>query len=175
MGVMRGYHCKRCSLAFEIGGYVFWELDGQLEQTVCRACGTMHRLTERDGTCEVTALSGPVRGQPLIRKTAEWYAAHYDVQTLAQLARQGVNTRPQPGEESTEVAWPFTDKDWEPVGQHPGGIAALGQLACTRCGAAGQMQSLTFPPHPDGFWLSFRDVCPLCDGPMPSLYDNTVN
>ena len=38
MGVMRGYLCERCPLAFEIGGYAFWELDGRREQAVCRAC-----------------------------------------------------------------------------------------------------------------------------------------
>ena len=34
MGILRGYFCQRCPLAFEIGGYAFWSLDGQLEQAV---------------------------------------------------------------------------------------------------------------------------------------------
>lgn len=175
MGVKRGYLCERCPLFFEIGGYAFWELDGQLEEAVCRACGTMHRLTERRGVCEVTTLPGPVRGLPRVAKTAEWFTSHYDETTLELLAAFGVNTKPVPGEESSDYEWPFTEADWQPVGRHPGGIKALGQLACARCGATGQMQSLEFPPHPDGFWVSFREVCPLCGGPMPFLYDDTVN
>lgn len=175
MGVMRGYLCDRCPLAFEIGGYAFWELDGRLEQAVCRACGTMHRLTERRGVCEVTALPGPVRALPLIKRTAEWYAARYDQEALELLARWGGNPWPAPGEESSDYEWPFTETDWQSVGSHPGGIAALGRLDCSRCGAAGRMQSLEWPPHPDGFWVSFRDECPVCGGPMPFLYDSTVN
>lgn len=175
MGVMRGYLCDRCPLAFEIGGYAFWELDGRLEQAVCRVCGTMHRLTERRAGCEVTALPGPVRSLPLVRKTAAWYAAHHDEATLQWLAGYGVNTNPAPGEESADYEWPFTEADWQPVGRHPGGIKALDRLACSQCGAVGRMQSLEWPPHPDGFWVSFRDVCPLCGGPMPFLYDSTVN
>lgn len=151
MGVMRGYLCERCPLAFEIGGYFFWSLDGRCEQAVCRACGTMHRLTEQHSVCQVTALAGPVRSLPLVTKPTGF------------------------GDEYQDYEWPFTEADWQPVGQHPGGIKALGQLACSRCGAAGQMQSLVWPPHPDSFWVSFRDVCPLCGGPMPFLYDSTIN
>jgi hypothetical protein len=147
---MRGYLCKRCPLAFEIGGHIFWSLDGQREQAVCRSCGTMHRLTEQNGVCQVTALPGPVRSLPLVKKVDAT------------------------GYEYEDYKWPAKE-EWQLIGEHPGGIAALGQLACARCGAVGQMQSLEFPPHPDGFWLSFRDVCPLCGGPMPSLYDITIN
>jgi hypothetical protein len=175
MSVMRGYLCERCPLAFEIGGYLAWENSDMREQAVCRACGTVHRLTERRGVCEVTALPGPVRSVALVTRSAAWYAARYDETILELLAQAGGNVCPRPGEASHYYEWPFTEDDWQPVGRHPGGIAALGQLACSRCGAAGQMQSLTLPPHPDGFWVSFRDVCPLCGGPMPFLYDATVH
>jgi hypothetical protein len=151
MGILRGYFCRRCPLAFEIGGYAFWELNGRLEQAVCTACGTMHRLTEQNGTCQVTALAGPVRDLPLV-------------------TRQSVA-----GREYQDYDWPFTEADWQPLGEHPGGIEALVTLACARCGSVGAMQTLTVPPHPDGFWVSFREACPLCDGPMPALYDTTVN
>jgi hypothetical protein len=161
MGIMRGYLCEHCPLAFEIGGYDIYSLnniegyefqshDGRREQAVCRACGTMHRLTELNVSCKITALPGPVRSSPLVRRVDDT------------------------GYEYEDIEWPAEEK-WEPVGEHPGGIDALRQLACVRCGAAGQMQSLTFPPHPDGFWLSFRGVCPLCGGPMPWLYDTTIN
>lgn len=173
--MMRGYLCDHCPLAFEIGGYAFWELDGRLEQAVCRACGTMHRLTEWRGGCEVAALPGPVRSLPYVTRTAEWYASRYDPEILELIAKAGCTPWPAPGEESSNYEWPFTESDWEPVGTHPGGVVVLGHLTCARCGVAGRMQSLTFPPHPDGFWVSFRDVCPLCGRPMPFLYDMTVN
>src|SRR3954470_17579013 len=99
MGAMRGYLCERCPLAFEIGGYAFWELDGRLEQAVCRSCGTMHRLTERRGGCKITALSGPVRSIPWVLRTAEWYAARYNSEMLELLAEAGGNPMPAPGEE----------------------------------------------------------------------------
>jgi hypothetical protein len=151
MGILRGYLCKRCPLAFEIGGFLFWDLDGRREQAVCRVCGTMHRLTEEEnGICHVAALPGPVRSLPLVKKVDST------------------------GYEYEDYEWP-AENEWKPVGKHPGGIDSLGQLACARCDAAGKMQSLTLPSHPDGFWLSFREVCPLCDGPMPCLYDTTVN
>ena len=67
------------------------------------------------------------------------------------------------------------EADWEEVGLHPDGIEKLDLLACSRCGAVARMQSLERPPHPDGNWVSFRDVCPLCGGPMPFLYDSTIN
>jgi hypothetical protein len=135
----------------------------------------MHRLTERGRVCEVTALPGPVRSLPLVTRTAEWYASRYDQETLELLAKAGGTPWPVPGEESGDYEWPFTEADWALVRTHPDGIAALGRLTCARCGAAGQMQSLKWPRHPDGFWVSFRDVCPLCGGPMPFLYDSTVN
>jgi hypothetical protein len=173
MAVMHGYLCERCPLAFEIGGGTYWELDGRLEQAVCRACGTMHRLTESKGACEVAALPGPVRALPLVTRTAEWYAGRYDQDFLQLLAENGVNINPAPGEEISDYEWPFTAADWESIGQHPGGIGNLRQFACVRCRAGGQMQSLEFPPHADGFWLSFREVCPMCSGPMPCLYVST--
>src|ERR1043165_8631092 len=46
------------------------------------------------------------------------------------------------------------------------------EQACTHCGAVGQMQTLE---RPDGNWMSFQEVCPLCGGPMPALYDDTVH
>ena len=151
MGVMRGYLCDRCPLAFEIGGYTFWSLDGRCEQAVCRSCGTMHRQTEQNGICQITALAGPVRSLPLVSYTTSF------------------------GVESEDYVWPFTEDDWLMVGTHTGGIEALGQLSCSRCGMTSQMQSLEWPPHPDGFWVSFRDICPICGGPMPFLYDSTIN
>src|SRR5262245_6745173 len=106
VGVLRGYFCERCPLAFEIGGYLFWSLDGRREQAVCRACGTMHRLTEENGVCQIAALPGPVRSLPLVKK---------------------VDTT---GYEYEDYEWPA--EQWEPVGEHPGGIDALGQLTCAR-------------------------------------------
>lgn len=141
MGVMRGYLCDRCPLAFEIGGYFFWSLDGRCEQAVCRVCGTMHRLTEQHGVCQVTHLASPVWSLPLVTRTTEL------------------------GVQFQDYEWPFTEADWKPACQHPGGIKALEQLTCSQCGAAGQMQSLE----------SFLEVCPLCGAPMPFLYDDTIN
>src|SRR4051812_7880214 len=131
---MRGYLCERCPLAFEIGGDGVlgparrpggggWRarggggrpagrggggLDGRLEQAVCRACGTMHRLTERSGGCQVTALPGPVRSLPYVTRTAEWYASRYDQETLDLLAEAGGNPWPVHGEEPGGYEWPFT-------------------------------------------------------------------
>jgi hypothetical protein len=151
MGVKRGYICDRCPLAFEIGGYHYWDLDSHCEQAVCRGCGTMHRLVEKQRICQVLALPGPIRSLPLVTYRTAF------------------------GDETQVYAWPFTEADWQPVGIHPGGIEALGQLACSRCDQIGRMQSLELPRHPDGNWVSFREICPLCGGPMPFLYDDTVN
>ncbi len=151
MGVMRGYQCERCRLAFVIGGYFYWSLDCRCEQAVCTACGTMHRLNEDRGVCTVTALPCPVRR---LRRVTGLTSA---------------------GQEYHAYEWPFIEEEWEFVGEHPGGIEALGELECSNCGAVGRMQSLELPPHPDGCWPSFREVCPLCGGPMPCVYDATVN
>jgi hypothetical protein len=153
VGIMRGYLCERCPLAFEIGGYVFWSLKGRCEQAVCTACGTMHRLNEANGACEITALPGPVRSLPLVTRKSAW----------------------GDGTEITDYEWQFTETDWEAVGNHPGGIEAIERLACARCGQVGRMQSLEWPKRLDGKWLSFSEVCPLCGGPMPWLYDDTIN
>jgi hypothetical protein len=151
MGVKRGYLCKRCPLAFEIGGFFYWDLSARCEQSVCTACGTMHRLTDKKGVCQVTALAGPVRSLPIVTRRTSF------------------------GDEYEDYEWPFTEADWRAVGVHPGGIEKLEQLACSHCCAVARMQSLERPLHPDGNWVSFRDVCPLCGGPMPLLYDDTVN
>ncbi len=149
MGVMRGYLCERCPLAFEIGGYAYWSLEGRCEQTVCTACGTMHRLNETKGICQVTALPGPVRCLPLVTRKSAWGDAS----------------------KITDYEWQFTDADWEAVGIHLGGIESLGQLACSRCGEVGRIQSLESPPNQ----VVFNGLCPLCERPIACLYHDTVN
>ena len=51
------YRCDRCPLILELGGGTGWGDDGAIYleevQVACGACGTMHRLTERDGTCRL--------------------------------------------------------------------------------------------------------------------------
>ena len=124
-------------------GLHLWSLDGSCEKVVCGACGTMHQLNEQHGLCRVTALAGPLASFPLVTK--------------------GFST----GEEYQAYEWPSIKADWRPVGQHPGGIKALGQLACSRCGRNGKMISLE--------WMWSREQCPLCSGPMECVYDDTVN
>ncbi|MBN9120054.1 MAG: hypothetical protein J0I06_12970 [Planctomycetes bacterium] len=149
MGVMRGYPCERCPLAFEIGGYAFWELDGRLEQAVCRACGTMHRLTERRGGCEVTALPGPVRSLSWVVKTAEWYAARYDQTGLQWLAEMGVNICPVPGEEAprrlrTAVHRTGLGTAGPSSRRHPG--AGATRLPAVRCGRPDAVADVSAAP-----------------------------
>jgi hypothetical protein len=111
----------------------------------------MHRLHEDREGCRVTALPCPVR-------------------TLRRVTRLTSS-----GQEYQPYEWPFIEEEWELVGEHPGGIEALGELACSHCAAIGRMQSLELPPHPDGCWPAFREVCPLCSGPRPCVYDAPIN
>jgi hypothetical protein len=137
------YRCDRCPLILEVGGGTAWgnDLVVYVEeiQVACGACGTMHRLIDRDGTCLVTAFPGPVRRMRTI--------------TVRDVGGDEVETE--------EFA---VEGDLRTVGDHPGGIAALGQLSCSRCGQVGRMLTEADLRGPGG---RYREAsCPVCGQPL---------
>ena len=145
-GGTQAYRCDRCPLIVELGGGVALDDDGvvhsEMTQVACAACGTMHRLTEERGVCTVTAMPGPVRDtHPVPYHDATAYTA-----------------------ESIEWA---TEDEWRPVGPHPGGFAALDQLACSHCGEAGRMWTLGMLRDAIGYNnpnAPQREFCLVCGG-----------
>lgn len=137
------YRCDRCPLLLELGGGVAWDDRGAvwLEEALvaCGACGTMHRLTEQNGVCQVSAFSGPVR------------------------AMRSVTVRDVGGDlvETSELA---VEGDLRPLGEHPGGIAALGRLACGHCGQVGRMVTAAELRDPAGRYRTAP--CPVCGQPL---------
>ena len=137
------YRCTRCPLIFEVGGGVAWGDDGAVTYehlwVACGACGTMHRLTEHACACSVLAFPGPVRGMRAVTFRDPWGD---EVQT-------------------EEFA---VDGDPREVGGLPGGLAALGQLECGRCGQVGRMVTSADLRGPGG---KYREAdCPVCGGPL---------
>jgi hypothetical protein len=137
------YRCDKCPLILELGGGTAWRDDGTvyLEElwVACGACGTMHRLTERDGTCRVTVFPGPVREMRTVK--------------VRDICGDEVET--------SELA---VEGDPRAVGDLPGGIAALGRLVCGRCGQVGRMLTAADLRAPGG---GYRQAdCPVCDHPL---------
>jgi hypothetical protein len=137
------YRCDQCPLILELGGGIAWGDDGAVYleevQVACGACGTMHRLTERDGTCRVTAFPGPVRGMRTV--------------TVRDVCGDEVET--------SELA---VEGDPRAVGDHPGGVAALGRLPCSHCGQVGRM--VTVADLRDPFGRYRQADCPVCGQPL---------
>lgn len=137
------YRCDRCPLVVEVGGGVAWRANGvvYLEElwVACGACGTMHRLTEQAGVCRVLAFPGPVRGMRAV--------------TVRDVCGDAVETE--------EFA---VEGDPREVGELPGGLAALGRLACGHCGQVGRMVTSADLRGPGG---RYREAdCPVCGGPL---------
>jgi hypothetical protein len=145
-GGWQTYRCDHCPLILELGGSTLWDercvVYSETVQVACAGCGTLHRITLQHGTCEVTALPGPIR------------------------TTRTVTLRDISGEEFESLEW-VLEADWQPGGEHPGGIAALDQLACRHCGQAGQMLTLE-SIHAEPFVAGGnpREECPVCHGPM---------
>lgn len=146
---MRAFECDRCPLAFEIGSWVYWDLTGNCQQVVCTACGTMHRLEEKHGRCRVLALPGPIRQLLRVKKVDP------------------------SGHEYEDYEWPYSPEDWQQVG-HASDINDFERLTCSHCGALGRLVSLEWPRGSNGLWPIFGEQCPLCSGPLPWLYDMTI-
>jgi hypothetical protein len=149
-GGWQTYRCDRCPLIFELGGFTAWDEAGvvysETTQLACTSCGTMHRLSEENGVCHGTALSGPVRTSRMVKIQDGW------------------------GKEFEHEEW-FNEADWLSMGDHPGGKNAISQLACTYCHQVGQMVSLRDFLYPDGYQpnVSRREQCPICLGPMECI------
>ena len=137
------YRCDACPLIIEVGGGVAWDDNGkvvsELLLVACGACGTMHRLTEQDGTCRVSVFPGPVRGMKTVKRP-DGFGGEYD---------------------SYEMDG---DGEVRDVGDLPGGLKALGRLAC---GQVGRMATTSDLRAPDG---RYREVdCPVCGNPLDSF------
>jgi hypothetical protein len=140
------YRCDRCPLTIELGGSTLRDEAGvvysKTAQVACRACGTMHRVTEDRGECRVTALPGPVR-----------------------VAR--TETRPDGWGGTYEAVYWVAEGDWQAVGPFAGGMAAAAELPCRQCGRAAGMQALDgfkLPFHVAT--AGGRPECLVCRGPM---------
>jgi len=149
-GAWQSYRCDRCPLMLELGGLTSVDDRGVVYadtvQIACAACGTLHRVTRERGHCRVSALPGPVR------------------------AARTVTRRDVAGEEFETEEW-IAESDWQPVGRHPGGIGAIGQLRCSNCGRMGLMLSLERFLYPGGYVAGAprREECPVCRGPMQCI------
>ena len=137
------YRCDRCPLICEVGGGVAWGDDGKvtLEElwVACGACGTMHRLTERAGTCRVFAFPGPVRRMRAVT-VPDGSGNTYETEELA------VEGEPRD------------------VGELAGGIAALDGLSCGHCGQVGRMVTAADLRDSAG---RYREAdCPVCGQPL---------
>jgi hypothetical protein len=149
-GGWQTYRCDRCRLTLELGGSTFWEPSGVVtattDQVACAACGTVHRITEEEGVCQVTALRGPV------------------------CEARTVLLRDISGEEFETQEW-FAESDWQPAGSHSGGIGALDRLACSHCGRVGAMLTHERFLYPAGYVAGAprREECPVCHGPMQCI------
>jgi hypothetical protein len=140
------YRCDRCPLIFEVGESVAWDDTGtwfRQVQVVCGACGTMHRVTEERGRCQVTALAGPVRRTRAVMLRdvagAEWPTEEWDI-----------------------------DPDWRAGAKHSDGIKAIDRLACNRCGQVGRMvrwDRLSSVPAEAG-QTDPPAACPVCAAPL---------
>ncbi len=162
--IMQAFVCSECPLAFEIGGYVYWDHDGDTDRLVCIECGTMHWLdfrkapTTNDGATGTTtfrALPGPTRAIHAVTRTTE------------------------SGDEYLDYEWQFSADDWIAVATWPN-RRSLESLACNHCHTAGKLISLETPRNEDGSWPIFRDKdrnehCPVCKGPIRFIYDQTIN
>lgn len=133
------YRCDCCPLIIEVGGGVAWDRNGKVisEQlwVACGACGTMHRLLERDGGCRVSVFPGPVRGMKTV-------------------------TRPDGSGGTYESYETDVEGEVRDAGETPGGLTALGRLACGHCGQVGRMMTAADLRGPDG---RYREAdCPVC-------------
>ena len=161
---MEAFLCKQCPLAFEIGGFVHWDLTGSTDQMVCTACGVMHRLVfhkargyhdMQTGTSELFALPRPIR---------QLDKAKHD---------NGF------GQEIEDYKWSYTEDEWIKVAEFEN-RPALDSLSCHHCHTAGKLASREKPENEFGKWPVFCDKngelhCPLCDGPIESLYWSIIN
>ena len=90
MGCVVAYICDRCPLAFEVGEFAHWDLNGHTLKAVCGGCGTMHWLESVRGSCRVLALPGPVRSLPLVTRESAW----------------------GDGRQYQDYEWTFAESDW---------------------------------------------------------------
>jgi hypothetical protein len=145
MGGTNAYFCERCPLVIELGGHIA-EPHIEWVQVVCASCGTMHRLMEEHGSCQVTALPGPVR------------------------ATRMVTVRTAFGDEVETSEW-VSETDWQVVGPHSDGIQSLSQFPCCHCGQIGRMVTLAQLLYPGGYTRGAlpREDCPTCGRPLEFL------
>ena len=150
MGATNVYSCDFCPLILQLGGHTGSPSDATgvvtWLQVACASCGTMHRLTEQNGTCQATALPGPVR----VTRT--------------------VTLRDVGGAEVESYEW-TSESDWLPVGPYAGGIAAARNLPCSNCGRTGQMMTLSDLLDPAGNTAGrfHGQNCPVCGHQMRLL------
>ena len=146
MGRVIAYTCDRCPLAFEVGDYAYWSLNGHCVKTVCGGCGTMHRLETDRSHCQVWALPCPVKLLPWVTKESAW----------------------GDGSLTQDYEWPFAESDWQMMDELPAGTK-LDQIACGRCKVVGLLATLNQIEVIGG------ELCPICGDPLFGVYFDTVN
>ncbi len=161
---MEAYFCENCPLAFEIGGYLHWDLSGGTDLLVCTACGVMHRLIFHEargchdmqtGTSELFVLPNPIR----------------QIKTVSR--DNGC------GQQIKAYEWPYEESDWIKVGVFEN-RQPLDSLTCHHCQSQGKLVSHEKPENEFGLWPVFKNehgelYCPVCRGLLESLYFEIIN
>jgi hypothetical protein len=94
------------------------------------------------------------------------------------------------GETVSMPQLPVTEDMWHSVGPlptadeylngsfilpHRAQAVALDRVACANCGCVGGLVSQRWPAAEDDSWPSFGENCPVCNGALRWVYDDTIN
>jgi hypothetical protein len=155
---MTAYECRVCSIAFEIGSWTYWDLDGQCLQLVCAGCGTMHRVEQLDDKPDVLfACPGPIHA--MVEVTRELAGSRHTTREIPYATNmwQRVEELPTPLEMQREKLFHVRER-----------AVRLDLLTCANCRAIGRLL-LELQPLGEG------DQCPKCGGEFEMEYFTVVN
>lgn len=160
---MIGLYCSSCPFAFEVGSYVYWDLDGGCTHCVCRKCGTMHRIEHLDGKPDrLFAQPGPIRAM-MSHSIQDCAGNEHLLPTLGIM------------EESWHYVRDLTTPEnhqYDPVIANRFVSENLRTIACFKCGEIGHLTSGEWKVESSRCW---QETCPRCGGNLEFAYDKTIN